>query len=200
MPSVLFLTRIQGRLILWSVEELWERTFLVLLFIAIIGFLFLQHPFVTQLLTRNLVIELLDMANNPELHNTHTHSMDDNELEVSTTRRWQNWCCWYSFASLNSAVTVWLLNALSVVTTERQERNDRGSGAPCSCWCVMLMMCWQVGEVAPDKIQSAGKHLPVERTLSEEQCENTPTHNTVQFAELMLAKYFLDLDLSLWSR
>ncbi|XP_034712609.1 mitogen-activated protein kinase kinase kinase kinase 2 isoform X3 [Etheostoma cragini] len=67
----------------------------------------LQHPFVTQLLTRNLVIELLDMANNPELHNTHTHSMDDNELEI--------------------------------------------------------------GEVAPDKIQSAGKHLPAERTLSEEQ-------------------------------
>ncbi|XP_035531394.1 mitogen-activated protein kinase kinase kinase kinase 2 isoform X2 [Morone saxatilis] len=67
----------------------------------------LQHPFVTQLLTRNLVIELLDMANNPELHSSHTHSMDDNELEV--------------------------------------------------------------GEVAPDKIQSAGKHLPVERTLSEEQ-------------------------------
>ncbi|XP_010777213.1 mitogen-activated protein kinase kinase kinase kinase 3-like [Notothenia coriiceps] len=98
----------------------------------------LQHPFVTQLLTRNLVIELLDMANNPELHNTHTHSMDDNELEV--------------------------------------------------------------GEVAPDKIQSAGKHLPVERTLSEEQCENTPIHNSVlgkfEFAELMLAKYFLDLDLS----
>ncbi|XP_066536820.1 mitogen-activated protein kinase kinase kinase kinase 2 [Hoplias malabaricus] len=28
----------------------------------------LQHPFVTQLLTRNLVIELLDMANNPDLH------------------------------------------------------------------------------------------------------------------------------------
>ncbi|XP_059210840.1 mitogen-activated protein kinase kinase kinase kinase 2 [Centropristis striata] len=67
----------------------------------------LQHPFVTQLLTRNLVIELLDMANNPELHTTHTHSMDDNDMEV--------------------------------------------------------------GEVAPDKIQSAGKHLPVERTLSEEQ-------------------------------
>ncbi|KAM9836797.1 mitogen-activated protein kinase kinase kinase kinase 2 [Aulostomus maculatus] len=67
----------------------------------------LQHPFVTQLLTRNLVIELLDMANNPELHTTHTHSMDDNELEI--------------------------------------------------------------GEVAPDKIQSAGKHLPVERTVSEEQ-------------------------------
>ncbi|XP_060887936.1 mitogen-activated protein kinase kinase kinase kinase 2 isoform X2 [Labrus mixtus] len=67
----------------------------------------LQHPFVTQLLTRNLVIELLDMANNPELHSTHTHSMDDMELEV--------------------------------------------------------------GEVGPDKIQSAGKHLPAERTLSEEQ-------------------------------
>lgn len=44
---------------------------------------FLQHPFVTQLLTRNLIIELLDMANNPELHSTHTHSMDDMELEVS---------------------------------------------------------------------------------------------------------------------
>ncbi|XP_060922205.1 mitogen-activated protein kinase kinase kinase kinase 2 isoform X1 [Limanda limanda] len=67
----------------------------------------LQHPFVTQLLTRNLVIELLDMANNPELHSTQTHSMDDNELEI--------------------------------------------------------------GEMAPDKIQSAGKHLPAERTLSEEQ-------------------------------
>uniref|UniRef100_A0AAQ5Z036 Mitogen-activated protein kinase kinase kinase kinase n=1 Tax=Amphiprion ocellaris TaxID=80972 RepID=A0AAQ5Z036_AMPOC len=72
----------------------------------------LQHPFVTQLLTRNLIIELLDMANNPELHTSHTHSMDDNELE----------------------------------------------------------------EMAPDKIQSAGKHLSVERTLSEEQCEDTPTH------------------------
>uniref|UniRef100_A0A3P8YA25 Mitogen-activated protein kinase kinase kinase kinase n=1 Tax=Esox lucius TaxID=8010 RepID=A0A3P8YA25_ESOLU len=42
----------------------------------------LQHPFVTQLLTRNLIIELLDMANNPELH--HTHNMDDNDLEVRT--------------------------------------------------------------------------------------------------------------------
>uniref|UniRef100_A0A673Y0Y5 Mitogen-activated protein kinase kinase kinase kinase n=1 Tax=Salmo trutta TaxID=8032 RepID=A0A673Y0Y5_SALTR len=40
----------------------------------------LQHPFVTQLLTRNLIIELLDMANNPDLHST--HSMDDNDLEV----------------------------------------------------------------------------------------------------------------------
>uniref|UniRef100_A0A8D3CB79 Mitogen-activated protein kinase kinase kinase kinase n=1 Tax=Scophthalmus maximus TaxID=52904 RepID=A0A8D3CB79_SCOMX len=84
----------------------------------------LQHPFVTQLLTRNLVIELLDLANNPELHSTHTHSLDDNELEVS------------------------------------------------------------VGEMAPDKIQSAGKHLSVERTLSEEQCEDTPTkrpHTQTQF-------------------
>lgn len=44
--------------------------------------LFPQHPFVTQLLTRNLIIELLDMANNPELHSSHSHSMDDTELEV----------------------------------------------------------------------------------------------------------------------
>lgn len=41
----------------------------------------LQHPFVTQLLTRNLVIELLDTVNNPELHPA-MHSMEDNELEV----------------------------------------------------------------------------------------------------------------------
>ncbi|XP_027894338.1 mitogen-activated protein kinase kinase kinase kinase 2 isoform X3 [Xiphophorus couchianus] len=67
----------------------------------------LQHPFVTQLLTRNLIIELLDMANNPELHSALTHSIDDSELEI--------------------------------------------------------------GEMSPDKIQSAGKHLSVERTLSEEQ-------------------------------
>uniref|UniRef100_A0A8C8EPN1 non-specific serine/threonine protein kinase n=1 Tax=Oncorhynchus tshawytscha TaxID=74940 RepID=A0A8C8EPN1_ONCTS len=39
----------------------------------------LQHPFVTQLLTRNLIIELLDMANNPDLHST--HGMDDNDME-----------------------------------------------------------------------------------------------------------------------
>uniref|UniRef100_A0A8C7PM96 Mitogen-activated protein kinase kinase kinase kinase 2 n=1 Tax=Oncorhynchus mykiss TaxID=8022 RepID=A0A8C7PM96_ONCMY len=38
------------------------------------------HPFVTQLLTRNLIIELLDMANNPDLHST--HGMDDNDMEV----------------------------------------------------------------------------------------------------------------------
>uniref|UniRef100_A0AAX7VKR0 Non-specific serine/threonine protein kinase n=1 Tax=Astatotilapia calliptera TaxID=8154 RepID=A0AAX7VKR0_ASTCA len=44
----------------------------------------LQHPFVTQLLTRNLIIELLDMANNPELHAPHTNTMDDIELEVSS--------------------------------------------------------------------------------------------------------------------
>lgn len=49
------------------------------------GNLFLQHPFVTQLLTRNLIIELLDMANNPELHSSHIHSMDDLEIEVSDT-------------------------------------------------------------------------------------------------------------------
>ncbi len=55
---------------------------------------FLQHPFVTQLLTRNLVIELLDTANNPELHTAHTHSMDDNELEVSAMRRRLRMICW----------------------------------------------------------------------------------------------------------
>ncbi|KAM7365907.1 hypothetical protein PAMP_015387 [Pampus punctatissimus] len=83
----------------------------------------LQHPFVTQLLTRNLVTELLNMANNPELHNTHAYSMDDTELEVSAAR------------------------------TETELIPGQG----------------QVGEVAPDKIQSAGKHPPVERTLSEQQ-------------------------------
>uniref|UniRef100_A0A665VYD4 non-specific serine/threonine protein kinase n=1 Tax=Echeneis naucrates TaxID=173247 RepID=A0A665VYD4_ECHNA len=44
----------------------------------------LQHPFVTQLLTRGLVIELLLMAEYPELSSTHTHTLDDYELEVST--------------------------------------------------------------------------------------------------------------------
>ncbi|KAL2078986.1 hypothetical protein ACEWY4_024730 [Coilia grayii] len=39
----------------------------------------LQHRFVTQLLTRNLIIELLDMANNPDLHNT--QHLDENDLE-----------------------------------------------------------------------------------------------------------------------
>ncbi|XP_072314641.1 mitogen-activated protein kinase kinase kinase kinase 2 isoform X1 [Eucyclogobius newberryi] len=67
----------------------------------------LQHPFVTQLLTRNLIIELLDLASNPELFSSHSHCLDETDLEVE--------------------------------------------------------------EEAPDKIQSAGKHLAVERTLSEEQ-------------------------------
>uniref|UniRef100_A0A3B4C6R2 Mitogen-activated protein kinase kinase kinase kinase n=1 Tax=Pygocentrus nattereri TaxID=42514 RepID=A0A3B4C6R2_PYGNA len=40
----------------------------------------LQHPFVTQLLTRNLVIELLDMANNPDLHQAPT--IEDNDQDV----------------------------------------------------------------------------------------------------------------------
>uniref|UniRef100_A0AAR2J1H3 non-specific serine/threonine protein kinase n=1 Tax=Pygocentrus nattereri TaxID=42514 RepID=A0AAR2J1H3_PYGNA len=39
----------------------------------------LQHPFVTQLLTRNLVIELLDMANNPDLHQAPT--IEDNDQD-----------------------------------------------------------------------------------------------------------------------
>uniref|UniRef100_A0A671MF29 Mitogen-activated protein kinase kinase kinase kinase n=1 Tax=Sinocyclocheilus anshuiensis TaxID=1608454 RepID=A0A671MF29_9TELE len=37
----------------------------------------LQHPFVTQLLTRKLMIELLDMASNPDLH--HPPSLEENE-------------------------------------------------------------------------------------------------------------------------
>lgn len=36
----------------------------------------LQHPFVTQLLTRKLMIEILDMASNPDLHPT---SLEENE-------------------------------------------------------------------------------------------------------------------------
>lgn len=40
-----------------------------------------QHPFVTQLLTRKLMIELLDMASNPDLH--HPPSPEENE-EVRT--------------------------------------------------------------------------------------------------------------------
>ncbi|XP_016308693.1 mitogen-activated protein kinase kinase kinase kinase 2-like [Sinocyclocheilus anshuiensis] len=40
----------------------------------------LQHAFVTQLLTRNLVIELLDAVSNPDLQQTHT--MDESDLET----------------------------------------------------------------------------------------------------------------------
>uniref|UniRef100_A0A673ZHB5 Mitogen-activated protein kinase kinase kinase kinase 6 n=1 Tax=Salmo trutta TaxID=8032 RepID=A0A673ZHB5_SALTR len=40
----------------------------------------LQHPFVSQLLTRTLAIELLDMASNPVLQTTHT--MDESDLDV----------------------------------------------------------------------------------------------------------------------
>jgi len=40
-----------------------------------------QHAFVTQLLTRNLAIELLDTVNNPDLQQTHT--MDESDLEVN---------------------------------------------------------------------------------------------------------------------
>uniref|UniRef100_A0A8C1J6Y8 non-specific serine/threonine protein kinase n=1 Tax=Cyprinus carpio TaxID=7962 RepID=A0A8C1J6Y8_CYPCA len=70
----------------------------------------LQHPFVTQLLTRKLMIELLDMASNPDLH--HPPSPEENE-EVRTRQF----------------------------------------------------------DTAPDTIQSNGKHMPVERSLSEEQCK-----------------------------
>uniref|UniRef100_A0A4W5LIK5 Mitogen-activated protein kinase kinase kinase kinase n=1 Tax=Hucho hucho TaxID=62062 RepID=A0A4W5LIK5_9TELE len=68
----------------------------------------LQHPFVSQRLTRTLAIELLDMASNPVLQTSHT--MDESDLEV------------------NSPLLAF-----------------------------------------PDKIQSLGKHLSVQRTQSEEQ-------------------------------
>ncbi|XP_056883605.1 mitogen-activated protein kinase kinase kinase kinase 2 isoform X1 [Takifugu flavidus] len=68
----------------------------------------LQHAFVTQLLTCNLVIELLDMASNPDLHGVHVPNVVD-ELEN--------------------------------------------------------------GEVTPDKIHSARRRLPAERTRSEEHSE-----------------------------
>uniref|UniRef100_A0A8C8CEV4 Mitogen-activated protein kinase kinase kinase kinase n=1 Tax=Oncorhynchus tshawytscha TaxID=74940 RepID=A0A8C8CEV4_ONCTS len=67
----------------------------------------LQHPFVSQLLTRTLAIELLDMASNPVLQTTHT--MDESDLDT------------------------------------------------CSAF--------------PDQIHSLAKHLPVQRTQSEEQCD-----------------------------
>uniref|UniRef100_A0A8C7VGB1 Mitogen-activated protein kinase kinase kinase kinase n=1 Tax=Oncorhynchus mykiss TaxID=8022 RepID=A0A8C7VGB1_ONCMY len=96
----------------------------------------LQHPFVTQLLTRNLIIELLDMANNPDLHST--HGMDDNDMENV--------------------------------------------------------------EAAPDKIQSAGKHLPVERTLSEQQFDQMkfgpPLRKVTEPYPDMQSSYEDDWDLS----
>uniref|UniRef100_A0A8C1TPU2 Mitogen-activated protein kinase kinase kinase kinase n=1 Tax=Cyprinus carpio TaxID=7962 RepID=A0A8C1TPU2_CYPCA len=53
----------------------------------------LQHPFVTQLLTRKLMIELLDMASNPDLH--HPPSPEENE-EVRTRQiQMFNMCLWF---------------------------------------------------------------------------------------------------------
>uniref|UniRef100_A0A8C8CPG3 Mitogen-activated protein kinase kinase kinase kinase n=1 Tax=Oncorhynchus tshawytscha TaxID=74940 RepID=A0A8C8CPG3_ONCTS len=72
----------------------------------------LQHPFVSQLLTRTLAIELLDMASNPVLQTTHT--MDESDLDT------------------------------------------------CSAF--------------PDQIHSLAKHLPVQRTQSEEQLKSTAFH------------------------
>ncbi|KAL0993887.1 hypothetical protein UPYG_G00115210 [Umbra pygmaea] len=43
----------------------------------------LQHPFVSQLLTRTLFIELLDMAANPDLHTVHI--MDQSDLDTCST-------------------------------------------------------------------------------------------------------------------
>ncbi|KAI1898543.1 hypothetical protein AGOR_G00073440 [Albula goreensis] len=91
----------------------------------------LEHPFMTQLLTRTLIIELLDMANNPDLH-------------ISQTL----------------------------------EEND-----PDSC------------DAFPDKIQSEGKHLAAERTLSEEQFDH------VKFGPPMRKETepYPDLDCDDWS-
>ncbi|KAJ8405365.1 hypothetical protein AAFF_G00318380 [Aldrovandia affinis] len=91
----------------------------------------LEHPFMTQLLTRTLVIELLDMANNPDLHFSQT--LEENDLD--------------------------------------------------SC------------DVFPDKIQSEGKHLAAERTLSEEQFDH------VKFGPPMRKEMepYPDLDYDDWS-
>uniref|UniRef100_A0A672TA05 non-specific serine/threonine protein kinase n=1 Tax=Sinocyclocheilus grahami TaxID=75366 RepID=A0A672TA05_SINGR len=55
----------------------------------------LQHAFVTQLLTRNLVIELLDAVNNPDLQQTHT--MDESDLELNTVILFGSRACDYRF-------------------------------------------------------------------------------------------------------
>uniref|UniRef100_A0A8C9SZM0 Mitogen-activated protein kinase kinase kinase kinase n=1 Tax=Scleropages formosus TaxID=113540 RepID=A0A8C9SZM0_SCLFO len=62
----------------------------------------LQHPFMTQLLTRTLVIELLDMASNPDLNSTHT--LDESDLEVVV---------------LPQAKTVYLIMSLACVSVEQ---------------------------------------------------------------------------------
>uniref|UniRef100_A0A8C9TWE8 Mitogen-activated protein kinase kinase kinase kinase 2 n=1 Tax=Scleropages formosus TaxID=113540 RepID=A0A8C9TWE8_SCLFO len=49
----------------------------------------LEHPFMTQLLTRTLAIELLDLASNPELHAA--SSQDDSDPDVSVPG-----CSYYS--------------------------------------------------------------------------------------------------------
>uniref|UniRef100_A0A8C9STF9 non-specific serine/threonine protein kinase n=1 Tax=Scleropages formosus TaxID=113540 RepID=A0A8C9STF9_SCLFO len=50
----------------------------------------LEHPFMTQLLTRTLAIELLDLASNPELHAA--SSQDDSDPDVSVPG-----CSYYYF-------------------------------------------------------------------------------------------------------
>ncbi|XP_061090827.1 mitogen-activated protein kinase kinase kinase kinase 2 isoform X2 [Conger conger] len=91
----------------------------------------LEHPFMTQLLTRTLVIELLDMANNPDLH--FTQALLENEPDST--------------------------------------------------------------DAFPDKIQAEGKHLAVERTLSEEQFDH------VKFGPPMRKEMepYPDLDYDDWS-
>uniref|UniRef100_A0A8C8CM39 Mitogen-activated protein kinase kinase kinase kinase n=1 Tax=Oncorhynchus tshawytscha TaxID=74940 RepID=A0A8C8CM39_ONCTS len=80
----------------------------------------LQHPFVSQLLTRTLAIELLDMASNPVLQTTHT--MDESDLDT------------------------------------------------CSAF--------------PDQIHSLAKHLPVQRTQSEEQSRTTDYHQPLRHSTM----------------
>uniref|UniRef100_A0A6Q2YG91 Mitogen-activated protein kinase kinase kinase kinase n=1 Tax=Esox lucius TaxID=8010 RepID=A0A6Q2YG91_ESOLU len=55
----------------------------------------LEHPFVSQLLTRTLFIELLDMASNPDLHKA--QAMDESDLDVSSFTRSANLMLGHSF-------------------------------------------------------------------------------------------------------
>uniref|UniRef100_A0A674CXL7 Mitogen-activated protein kinase kinase kinase kinase n=1 Tax=Salmo trutta TaxID=8032 RepID=A0A674CXL7_SALTR len=63
----------------------------------------LQHPFVSQRLTRTLAIELLDMANNPVLQTSHT--MDESDLETCS-----------AFPDKIQSLGKPLSNALAIVT------------------------------------------------------------------------------------
>lgn len=66
-----------------EISSLFQDLLILVLLVRMTFFspFFFQHAFVTQLLTRNLVIELLDTVNNPDLQQTHT--MDESDLEVN---------------------------------------------------------------------------------------------------------------------